>query len=217
MKIKYLTILLIAAVVLAACSPSAPLLTESTTDTNLSGKATEISIPIKSTAQPEETGESVIPESMAETPAWFDVSLQDARTDESFTINDYQGKVVLVETLAMWCSNCLKQQKQVLELHNLLGERDDFISVGIDIDINENLPDLKAYIENNGFTWKYTVASQELAREISNLYGDQYLNPPSTPMLIIDRKGEAHMLPFGIKSAQELYAALEPFLTETIN
>jgi hypothetical protein len=31
-------------------------------------------------------------------------------------------------------------------------------------------------------------------------------------MLIIDRDGEAHPLPFGIKSAADLQAALEPFL-----
>jgi hypothetical protein len=33
-------------------------------------------------------------------------------------------------------------------------------------------------------------------------------------MLIIDRHGEAHLLPFGIKDAAELMKALEPFLSE---
>ncbi|MCK7526838.1 MAG: hypothetical protein MZV64_59190 [Ignavibacteriales bacterium] len=35
----------------------------------------------------------------------------------------------------------------------------------------------------------------DVSREIASLYGDQFLNPPSTPMLIIDRKGVAHPLP----------------------
>jgi hypothetical protein len=33
-------------------------------------------------------------------------------------------------------------------------------------------------------------------------------------MLIIDRHVEAHPLPFGVKSAQNLYDALQPFLAE---
>lgn len=152
--------------------------------------------------------------SMMDTPGWFSETFTDARTGQTFSINDHKGKVILVETLAMWCSNCKKQQGQVVELHKLLGERDDFVSFGLDIDTNENAADLSNYVQNNGFDWLYSVATPEIAREIGNLYGAQFLNPPSTPMLIIDRHGEAHPLPFGIKSAQELYDALQPFLEE---
>jgi hypothetical protein len=78
-----------------------------------------------------------------ETPGWFDVTLVDVRTGQRFTINDLQGKVVLVETLAMWCSSCLQQQEQVKILHDRLSADDDFVSIGLDIDINENADDLK--------------------------------------------------------------------------
>jgi hypothetical protein len=145
-------------------------------------------------------------------PDWFKATLQDARTGEAFNISDFEGNVVLVETLAMWCSNCFKQQGEVKILHGKLGDRDDFISLGIDIDPNENADALKSYIEKNGFHWRYTVAPREVAREIGQLYGDQFLNPPSTPMLIIDRHGETHPLPFGIKTADDLFNALQPFL-----
>ena len=124
---------------------------------------------------------------------------------------DFKGKVVLVETLAMWCSNCLKQQQQVSSLHDLVGDRDDFVSLGLDIDPNENAEALKSYISNNGFSWVYAVAPTEVSREIAQLYGDQFLNPPSTPMFIIDRDGEVHPLPFGIKQAEDLLEALQPF------
>ena len=56
------------------------------------------------------------------------------------------------------------------------------------------------------------LIDQALIDEISALYGAQYLNPPSTPMLIIDKNGEVHTLPFGIKSAEDLQSALIPFL-----
>jgi thiol-disulfide isomerase/thioredoxin len=153
---------------------------------------------------------------MMESPAWFSASLSDARTGQAFSINDFQGKVVLVETMAIWCSNCLKQQGQVKALHEQLGARDDFISIGLDIDPNENTDALKSYVESKGFDWWYAVPSADVSREIASLYGDQFLNPPSTPIVVIDRHGEAHPLPFGIKSADELMQAIQPFLDENM-
>ena len=148
-----------------------------------------------------------------ETPDWFDVTLVDVRTGQPFTINDLQGKVVLVETLAMWCSSCLQQQVQVKTLKDRLSANEDFVSVGLDIDINENADDLKAYTEKNGFDWLYAIAPVEVAREISNLYGAQFLNPPSTPILVIDKSGQVHLMPFGIKSADTLNDFISPFLS----
>ena len=77
-------------------------------------------------------------------------------------------------------------------------------------------PALKDYTAKNGFDWLYTVASADLAREIGERYGQQFLNPPSAPMFIIDRHGAAHPLPFGVKSAADLQKALEPFLNEAM-
>lgn len=127
---------------------------------------------------------------------------------------DLQGKVILVETMAIWCPTCLTQQKEVDRLHDILGDRDDFISLGINTDPNEDASQLSIYVKNNGFDWLYVIAPSALINEISDLYGAQFLNPPSTPMLIIDRQGEAHLLPFGIKSAEELQSFLSPFLEE---
>jgi hypothetical protein len=99
-------------------------------------------------------------------------------------------------------------------LHGLLGERDDFVSIGLDIDPNEDAASLKTYVESNGFDWLYAVPSADTSREIASLYGDQFLNPPSTPILVIDRHGEAHPLPFGIKSAEDLMQTIQPYLDE---
>jgi len=156
------------------------------------------------------------PSDMMDTPAWFDASLTDARTGQAFSINDFQGKVVLVETMAIWCTNCLNQQGKVKALHEQLGARDDFISIGLDIDPNENTEALKKYVENKGFDWLYAVPSTHVSREIASLYGDQFLNPPSTPIVVIDRHGDAHPLPFGIKSTDDLMQAIQPFLDEDV-
>lgn len=153
-------------------------------------------------------------EPVKDTPAWFDVPMVDVRTGQTFTINDHQGKVVLVETLAMWCSSCLKQQIEVKELHEQLSGEDRFVSIGLDIDINEEAQALKTYTENNQFDWIYAIAPVEVAREISELYGAQFLNPPSTPILVIDMAGEVHVTNFGIKTADDLYDFIVPFLSQ---
>ncbi len=110
-------------------------------------------------------------------------------------------------------SDAALTQQQIQELHNLLGMPADLVSISLDIDPNEDNTVLKNYVEKNGFDWIYAVAPKDVAREIGLLYGDQYLNPPSAPMLIIDRQGEAHTLPFGVKSADDLKKAVEPYLS----
>ncbi len=170
--------------------------------------------PTQAQAETTTTADRSTPMTDMAAPDWLSYSLTDARSGEAFTFNDFSGKVVLVETMAVWCSNCFQQQKQVVALHATLGERQDFLSVGLDIDPNEGPETLKSFVDQNGFTWKYAVSTDDLSRQLASLYGDQFLNPPSTPMLIIDRHGGVHPLPFGIKSAEKLQQALQPFLDE---
>jgi cytochrome oxidase Cu insertion factor (SCO1/SenC/PrrC family) len=233
MRLRVFTVLLFLSMLMAACAPavSAPQAAgdamPASTDSSMPGDNSMETPAV--TPQDMQSGETMLGESQgsmgegdsgqsmgtepaADTPAWFDAQLTNVRTGEAFTINDLQGKVILVETMAQWCTNCLAQQKQVLSLHDQLGPRDDFVSLGLDIDPNEDAEHLKTYTDKHDFTWMYAVPPKEVSREISLLYGDQFLNPPSTPMLIIDRQGQAHPLPFGIKSADDLHAALQPYL-----
>ena len=169
----------------------------------------------KTISQGDSNPQDIVPsENMADLPVYFSLKLTDPTSGQEFTIQDHKGKVILVETMAMWCTTCLRQQGEVKKLHEQLGERDDFVSLGLDIDPNENAADLSAYLARNDFDWMYAVAPVEVAREIGELYGSQFLNPSSAPMYIIDRAGDVHLLPFGVKSAADLFAALAPFLNE---
>jgi hypothetical protein len=44
-------------------------------------------------------------------------------------------------------------------------------------------------------------------------YNAEYLNPPLSPMLIIDRNGEVHQFKYGKKNVEKLFARVQPFLT----
>jgi len=147
-------------------------------------------------------------------PDWFGYELTDVQTGETFTINDFAGKVVLVETMAMWCPNCIVQALEVRKLHTQLGNPDDLISISLDVDVNEDAASLKEYSEEYGFEWHFVVAQLEVARALGNLYTAQYLNPPLSPMLIIDRAGNVHHLDYGLKKAEKLQEISEPFLEQ---
>jgi len=226
---KLLVLLVVFSLMLAACGAKAtPDAVDKPEDTMME-KPTEEAMVEKPTEDAMMSHDTPVPDAMAEptegamsedtmmeTPAWFSASLTNVHTGETFTVNDLKGQVVLVETMAVWCTNCFQQQTQVKALHASLGQRDDFVSMGMDIDPNEDAPKLKSFTEANGFDWTYVVSPADVSREIASLYGSQFLNPPSTPMLIIDRHGVAHPLPFGIKSADDLMQALQPFLDEAM-
>ncbi len=147
------------------------------------------------------------------TPAWYDIELTDVTTGQTFTINDFAGKVVLVEAMAEWCPTCIEQQREIRKLHERLGSADDVVSVSLDIDVHEDGPSLKSYAEALGNDWRYAVAPLEVARALGNLYSAEYLNPPYSPMLLIDRHGVATSLPYGVKTSDFLLTTLEPYLT----
>jgi thiol-disulfide isomerase/thioredoxin len=156
----------------------------------------------------------VVPASATVTPEWFDMELVDVQTNKTFTINDYAGKVVLLDTMAMWCPTCLLQAGQVQKLERTLGNPEDLISVSLDVDLNEDATSLKEYAVEYGLDWHLAVAPLLVARALGNLYTAQYLNPPLSPMMIIDRKGNVHHLEYGLKDAETLQKAVEPYLTE---
>lgn len=147
-------------------------------------------------------------------PEWFGIEMTDVRTGKPFTINDFAGKVVLIETMAEWCPNCRQQEDQVKELHARLGNPPDLISLSLDVDLNEDAQSLQKYAQAFGYDWHFAIAPLEVQRALGNLYSAEYLNPPLAPMLLIDRKGRVYGLPFGIKSAQALKATIEPHLTQ---
>jgi len=115
--------------------------------------------------------------------------------------------------MAMWCPNCAVQANEVRNLRKLLGNSDELISISLDVDINEDAASLKEYVEGYGFEWHFAVAPLAVARALGNLYSAQYLNPPLSPMLIIDRDGNVHHLEYGTKSAETLQKSIEPYLT----
>jgi thiol-disulfide isomerase/thioredoxin len=129
------------------------------------------------------------------------VELTDVRSGETFTLAELAAdEPVLLETMAIWCTTCLSQQREVVRAHDLA----DFHSVGIDVDPNERAPDLADYADREGFDWRFVVADQELVRLLTERFGFEVTNPPSTPTFVVV-DGTIRALDFGrLRSAEEL-------------
>jgi len=150
----------------------------------------------------------------AGTPDWFKIAMVDVRTGQTFTVGDLSGKVVLIETIAQWCPNCLFQQAEMRNLRQQLGSPEELVLVSLDVDIHEDQASLKKYSADFGYDWRFAVAPVEVARALGNLYSAEYLNPPLDPMLLIDRQGNVYQLPYGMKQAEALQKTIEPYLAK---
>ena len=205
-----LVILLIAALALTACGADA-------SDPSPSAEPSAVPVVDATAEAPADSPAEAIADSAAQgvvqRPEWFDMEMIDVRTGEAYTINDFEGQVELIETMAVWCPTCQKQGDEVARLHEVLGQPEDLVSVSLDVDMGEDEELLGRYVERLGYDWRFAVAPLLVARALGNEYSAQYLNPPVSPMLIIDREGNVLGLPFGsVKSAESLQGVLEPIL-----
>jgi thiol-disulfide isomerase/thioredoxin len=142
------------------------------------------------------------------TDALLALELTDVRSGETFTLGDLAESdgPVLLETMAVWCTNCRAQQQEVAIAH----EAGDFASVSLDVDLSESPEDLAAYADREGFDWHFAMADPELYRALQDRFGVASTNPPSTPLIIIGADGTVTPLEFGrgTRGAEELLAEL---------
>jgi thiol-disulfide isomerase/thioredoxin len=118
--------LLAVALLANACSPSSSPSTGSPTAaaTAFNVASTE---PAASTSQASSSG-------AVDAPNWQTAGLTNATTGKSFTLADFRGKAVYVETFATWCGECRVQLGHVKEARAELG--DDIVVVSLSVEPN---------------------------------------------------------------------------------
>jgi hypothetical protein len=133
------------------------------------------------------------------------IVLTDVRSGATLTLGQLAAeKPLLLETMAIWCTNCRAQMHRVIEAHGAA----DFHSVGIDVDPSERAEDLQAYVEREGFDWPFAMADATVAGTLRDRLGQAFMFPPNTPMVLLMPDGEVRPLEFGGYSVDELLAEL---------
>jgi hypothetical protein len=196
---------LLVVVLLAACTGATgePSASEPMTTESASARATPSGA--ATTPEPSTSGaESASPAAPAD--ELLALTLTDVRSSETFTLGELASTSgpVLLETMAVWCSNCRAQQHEVVRAH----ETATFTSVSLDVDLSESPGDLAAYADREGFDWRFAMADEGLYRMLQDRFGVAVTNPPSTPLIVIERDGTVRPLEFGagVRSAEELLA-----------
>lgn len=147
--------------------------------------------------------------SPASTPladALLAATLVDVRDGSSFTLAELIADApVIVETMAIWCTNCRAQMREVTAAHALA----DFHSVSIDVDPTEIAGDLADYAAREGFDWPFVLADAALATMLRERFGNEVLLPPGMPKLLVRTDGSVELLPIGqLLSAQQVADAV---------
>lgn len=141
-------------------------------------------------------------EGPSETPAWMDFELTNVVTGETFRISDFKGKPVLLESFAVWCPTCLRQQQEMQKMQG--DEGDDIVHVSLDTDPNEDEGQVREHAEANDLNWYFAVAPIELTNALRDEFGLGIISASSAPVVLICADQSSRFLGRGVKSAETL-------------
>ena len=147
----------------------------------------------------EQTSESTTP-TISNTASWMDTVLKDVKTGDNFKISDFKGKNILLESFAVWCPVCTKQQKEMQKLHGTPGIE----IIELDTDPNENEAKVLEHINKNNFQGLYAVSPTSLTNALTDEFGLGVVSAPSAPVVLICEDSSTRFLKRGVKSADKL-------------
>ena len=134
--------------------------------------------------------------------SWMDIELTDAATGQTFRISDFKGRPVLLESFAVGCPTCLRQQMEIAKVREREG--DAIVHISLDTDPNEDVAKVKEHLEKHGFDWYFVISPIELTNALIDEFGLSVVNAPSAPVILISADQSARLLKSGVKSADEL-------------
>ena len=137
---------------------------------------------------------------------WKEVSIKDVNSGETFKVSDFKGKPILLESFAVWCPTCTKQQREIKKLHEEVG--DSVVSITLDTDPNEDEQKVIEHAQANGFDWRYAVSPPTLTQSLIDEFGVGVVNAPSAPVILICEDQSTRYLDRGVKSKEDLKSAI---------
>ena len=142
-----------------------------------------------------------------ERPAWQHLALTNARTGESFTLADFEGKTIFVEPMATWCSNCRQQLNNVRDAKVQL-EGDEVVFIALSLETNIDDETLAQYANGSSYDWLFAVATPDLLKGLTEEFGRAIVVAPSTPHFIVRADGTNSELVTGIEPAGQIVAQI---------
>ncbi len=138
---------------------------------------------------------------------WMDIELKDISTGELFRVSDFKGRPILLESFAVWCPTCLRQQKEMQKLKEKEG--DTVVHISLNTDPNEDEDKIREHLEEHGFDWYFAIAPPELTKALIDEIGLAIVSAPLAPVILICEDESVRFLRGGVKSAEALLSEIE--------
>lgn len=151
--------------------------------------------------------EDIEPEAVTvdESATWRTATITDVTTDEEFQIETFD-RPVLVHTFSIGCAVCRSQQVNFDDLYATAG--DDVEIVDLTIDPNENRDELRSYVDEEGFDWRFVVSSEDVTESLISDFGREVTSSRDSPVVIACPDGDVYRLE-KIVDASEIETVLE--------
>lgn len=158
---------------------------------------------------------SVATPDAARMPAWMMTELTDACSGNAFTLAQFAGKTLYVESMATWCGECYEQLSRVQEAYLKIpeSERADIVLVALSSEVDLPREDLAAYAEKTGFPLLFAVMPEAMLKTMVNDIGREWAIPPAMPHLIVapdGTVGELHTGGSSVAALLDMFAAAQP-------
>jgi thiol-disulfide isomerase/thioredoxin len=137
----------------------------------------------------------------------MDIELTDVATGQKFRISDFKGKTILLESFAVWCPTCLRQQQEMKKLVEM--EDDDIIHISLDTDPHEDEAQIREHLERNNLNWYFAISPVELTNALTEDFGLIIISASSAPVILICPDQSTRFLGRGIKLSDKLLAEVQ--------
>ena len=98
------------------------------------------------------------------------------------SLQDYRGKVVLLDFWAVWCGPCIAEMPNIKRVYNRYKD-EGFDIIGISLDTDEKR--LRNYLKENNIAWRQVFSGKGWQSPISKQYGIRAIPAP----WLIDKNG----------------------------
>lgn len=112
----------------------------------------------------------------------YNFKLNDTK-DQSVSLSDFKGKVVVMDVWAMWCAPCLAEKPLFIKLEEDFKDRDDIVFIGISQDGLSRKEIWKKFVEKKG--WK----NPELLSNYNESIGKYYKITGIPRFMVFDKEG----------------------------
>jgi peroxiredoxin len=113
----------------------------------------------------------------------YNFSLKDTK-DQTVSLSDFKGKVVVMDIWAMWCGPCLKEKPLFQKVEEAFKDRDDIVFIGVSHDGLDRKDVWKNFVEKKG--WK----NIELLANYDESIGKYYKVEGIPRFMIFDKEGK---------------------------